>query len=143
MSAKISSSGQRGEAEGYGSELPNGGARVVNVREADDAQQLYEKIRQTREQKHRRLGRPNRIPQQVALNLDEHVPTRMEVEQEDSASPLAPKRKSRNEKVSVQAAAEDDFDLVDAERIEPSLSESELSFDEDEGSGHKAAVAEA
>jgi cell division protein ZipA len=74
--------GDRQGLDDYGSELPNGGARVVNVREAGDARQLNRQIRQIQDEKRRRLGRPQRIPEQVALNLDEQVPTLMEVEQE-------------------------------------------------------------
>jgi cell division protein ZipA len=127
-----------GRGDEYGSELPNGGARVVNVRKPDDAQQLYRKIQEEREEKKRRLGRPNRIPQQVALNLDEHVPTLMEVEVEEERKLPAQKKSRQTEKVSAKrrepAAVQDEllgdplaFD--DDDRIEPQLTSD---FDQDE-----------
>lgn len=120
-----------GKGDEYGSELPNGGARVVNVRKQDDAQELYRKIREEREAKKRRLGRPNRIPQQVALNLDEHVPTLMEVEQgqQDSSSDKvarsekASARKRHKAAVAQEILVEDDPLAFDGDdRIEPQLS---------------------
>lgn len=140
------SSGKKSDA--FGSELPNGGARVATVRKADDAQQFYQQIRQTREDKQRRLGRPSRIPQQVALNLDEQVPTLMEVEQEERNSASvksatdgsakadrssAGKRRAsakRHEPAAPEREPLDDImDFRDDERIEPQLSES-LEFSE-------------
>lgn len=120
-----------GGGEEYGSELPNGGARVVNVRKPDDAQQLYRKIQQEREEKKRRLGRPNRIPQQVALNLDEHVPTLMEVEEEERQL-SATQKKSRSAGKPTTAEhhkpstpddklLDDPFGFDDGDRIEPQL----------------------
>lgn len=108
----------------YGSELPNGGARVVNVRKPDDARQLYQQIRQTREEKTRRLGRPNRIPQQVALNLEEQVPTLMEVEQEaqKSAGEAAQQAAAKPQRQKAAETATDDFTDSWDERIEPRLS---------------------
>lgn len=137
---KSKGSGKQG-SETYGSELPNGGARVVNVRKPDDAQQSYQKIRQTREEKTRRLGRPNRIPQQVALNLDEHVPTLMEVEQEEQKSTRAdsttqadttrakPRRRIEAE-TQAETAPEELAESLHDERIEPRLSDENIGFDE-------------
>ncbi|MCW8193544.1 cell division protein ZipA [Proteobacteria bacterium 005FR1] len=119
-----------GDGDEYGSELPNGGARVVNVRKSDDAQQLYRKIREEREQKKRRLGRPNRIPQQVALNLDEHVPTLMEMEQDEQREQARnnprmekPSALKRKKTAAVQEELLDEDPLFDdGDRIEPQLS---------------------
>ncbi|MEX1032235.1 MAG: cell division protein ZipA [Cellvibrionaceae bacterium] len=113
----------------YGSELPNGGARVVNVRKPDDAEQRYREIRQSREANKRRLGRPNRIPEQVALNLDEHVPLLMEVEQErsvvTSASPERSEPRRQQEKQQEPRSYPKDplEDYADDGRIEPQLSQ--------------------
>lgn len=127
------------DSETYGSELPNGGARVVNVRKPDDAQQLYRQIRQTREEKTRKLGRPNRIPQQVALNLDEHVPTLMEVEQEEQKFPANASAQQTNARrpaplerrptaTAVSDSAMDDelSESRDDDRIEPRLSDEDM-----------------
>ncbi|UTW46211.1 cell division protein ZipA [bacterium SCSIO 12696] len=42
--------------DGYGSELPNGGARVVSVRDEDDAEQLHGKIREAAEDRKPKLA---------------------------------------------------------------------------------------
>lgn len=119
----------------YGSELPSGGARVVKVRKADDARQRYRQIRQSSEEGKRRLGRANRIPEQVALNLDEQVPTLMEVEeaQEKSAASQGSSRKpeaKRDDKAAEPAGQQDDLlEIVldfDDDRIEPQLSDDDL-----------------
>lgn len=120
--------GSRAEPDSYGSELPNGGARVVNVRKSDDAEERYRQIRQSREVKKRRLGRTNRIPEQVALNLDEQVPTLMEVEREEqSASESAAKTATAASQT--EQPQEDMLELVldfDDDRIEPQLSGADL-----------------
>lgn len=62
----------------YGSELPSGGARVVNVRKAQDAVERNEAIRQKAQHQRRNQLKSFRIPEQVSLNLDQQVPTLME-----------------------------------------------------------------
>ena len=66
------------ESSDYGSELPSGGARVVNVRKAEDAVERNVEIRQKAEYKRRNALKSFRIPEQVSLNLDQQVPTLME-----------------------------------------------------------------
>ncbi|MGQ9425343.1 cell division protein ZipA [Gilvimarinus sp. F26214L] len=99
----------RENAQTYGSELPNGGARVAKVRKPDDARQLHEQLRQNRETQRP----PARIPEQVALNLDEHVPTLMEVE-------------SIEEEAASAADATQAAESTPERRIEPRLSEPDL-----------------
>ena len=72
-----SASADNSEPESYGSELPNGGARVVTVRAPDGAQLRNNKIKQNARTPKTR-GRSQRIPEQVTLNLDESVPMLME-----------------------------------------------------------------
>lgn len=82
----------------YGSELPSGGARVVNVRKAEDATERNSQIRQEAEYKRKNQLKSFRIPEQVSLNLDQQVPTLME---------------------SVADESQDQGDFQDDDRIEP------------------------
>ena len=69
----------------YISELPNGGARVVAVRDSSDRPQRERKLsaRELKEQR-RREAAAKRTPEQARLNLDESVPILMEsVEHQD------------------------------------------------------------
>lgn len=69
----------------YISELPNGGARVVGVRDPSDRPQREKKLsaRELKEQR-RREEAAKRTPEQARLNLDESVPILMEsVEHQD------------------------------------------------------------
>lgn len=82
MSLKANKGADRDIDEGYGSELPNGGARVVGHRDEDDTRQLTRNVQESFGQTKTTLGA--RIPEQVALNLDEDVPMLMDsVEDED------------------------------------------------------------
>ncbi len=82
-SIKMSSSIPRGSkveaAEGgeeFGSELPNGGARVIAQRNEKDTRELTRNLQENFEKTKTTLR--HRIPEQVALNLDEEVPMLME-----------------------------------------------------------------
>lgn len=81
MSRNISKTDE-GIPETYGSELPNGGARVVGVRDEDDTRELTRNLQQDFERSKTTLGR-RKIPEQVTLNLDEEVPMLMESVTED------------------------------------------------------------
>ena len=67
------------EAPTYGSELPNGGARVVAVRDPKESRLRHRKpsARELKEQR-RRGEVTKRTPEQASLNLDESVPILME-----------------------------------------------------------------
>lgn len=120
------------EPETYGSELPNGGARVVTVRAPDDAQQRNSKIKQTVQANSSRAGRSRRLPEQVALNLDEAVPMLMESvgENKNAAQSHEAKRATTNapRRAESQHSLFDDpliDDVADADergRIEPRIS---------------------
>lgn len=113
MSRRVSSSADV-DLDSY-SELPNGGARVVKTREPEVARRRHEEIRQSKETS-------PRIPQQVALNLDEHVPTLMEVEQQEAAaSQKASEHKS--------SAAKEKPVRPARERVEPTFNVDELDED--------------
>lgn len=68
--------------EGYGSELPNGGARVVGQRDDDNAREVPQSAQETFGLSKTAL-RP-RTPEQVSLNLDEEVPMLMDSVEEES-----------------------------------------------------------
>lgn len=60
------------------SEFPSGGARVAAYRDKVHASTVNESLKQTYLSKKTTVGAPNRIPEQVTLNLDEHVPMLMD-----------------------------------------------------------------
>lgn len=96
------------DGQEYGSELPNGGARVLN-RELSEADDLNSEVRKAFSP----VGtKPRKIPEQVSLNLDEKVPMLM-----DSVSDQA------------EQLLEGDTD----ERREPVFNETESSNVLDEG----------
>lgn len=99
------------EAPSYLSELPNGGARVVGVRDSSEAPVRERKLsaRELKEQR-RREEAANRTPEQARLNLDESVPILMESVE--------------------QVAVQDELG-----RIEPSFSSDE-GYDEDQPKAH-------
>ncbi len=84
MSRSMPAGEERGTGPGYGSELPNGGARVVAHRDEDDAKALTRNLQETFEQSKTTLQKPLKIPEQVTLNLDEEVPMLMEPVDEDA-----------------------------------------------------------
>lgn len=67
------------------SEFPSGGARVVGNRESEEAKSLNENVRKSFEEGRVTVGAPQRIPEQVALNLEASVPMLMESVEVDSA----------------------------------------------------------
>lgn len=64
--------------EEAGSEFPSGGARVVGYRDADDVNNVTQNARANYTASRQTKGAPNRLPEQVALNLDVPVPMLME-----------------------------------------------------------------
>lgn len=90
--------------EGYTSELPNGGARVVPKRDRmahpDDEPEA--------------TGTSARIPQQVALNLDESVPMLME-SVEERTEPVIAENLSQNESLEEGLRREPSFSALEPE----------------------------
>ena len=102
------------EPPSYLSELPNGGARVVGVRDASDNQPMREKKLSARELKEQRRREEiaNRTPEQARLNLDESVPILMEsVEQIDA-------RTDEHGRIEPSFSAEEDYHQHSAEAEE-------------------------
>ncbi|BFM07489.1 cell division protein ZipA [Halioxenophilus aromaticivorans] len=64
------------EPQTYGSELPKGGARVVSKRDESEAEKLNNSVKEAYAASKTTKG--FRIPEQVALNLDESVPMLMD-----------------------------------------------------------------
>lgn len=82
MSLSMHKGINKSDIEGYGSELPNGGARVVEPRETD----TDPTIGQARQhQAASNVEEPLRDPEQVTFNLDEEVPMLMESIESDPA----------------------------------------------------------
>ncbi len=94
------------------SEFPSGGARVAAYRDPDHASNVNENLKQGYLAKKTTVGAPSRIPEQVALNLDEHVPMLM-----DSVGEAAEEDPIEEEVVSQKEpslGSLDDIDVVDA-----------------------------
>lgn len=128
MSLSLNQGANKEDPADYGSELPTGGARVVDVREDGDAKELNQQIRKNSKEKISRLGRPYKIPEQVTLNLDEQVPMLMESVQDDKPSKqsaVASESKAQSfKKKNHQIDLIDD--VGDDGRIEPQFQEIEL-----------------
>lgn len=81
-SIRLSRNAQRADLEVgapvSSSEFPSGGARVVQVRDPKDALHRNENVRKKFEAGMITKGAPRRIPEQVALNLEESVPMLMD-----------------------------------------------------------------
>lgn len=69
--------GEPETAENRG-EFPSGGARVAAYRDPKDAENLNKNVRKTFEKSRITVGAPQRIPEQVTLNLEESVPMLMD-----------------------------------------------------------------
>ena len=82
MSLSMHQGTEKKDLEEFGSELPNGGARVVSQRAPEDVDQLNRSVRESFEASKVTLAKPipPREPEQVSLNLDEDVPMLMEVD---------------------------------------------------------------
>ena len=82
-SIKISKNAEHADQElneerHYSSEFPAGKARVAKQRDSDSAKALNQSVKQKFEAGKVTLGAPQRIPEQVTLNLEESVPTLMD-----------------------------------------------------------------
>lgn len=120
MARNLPDSGDdRSDIDNYGSELPSGGARVVSVRDPDEAELYNQEVRESLDTR-KSTAQSTHIPEQVALNLEESVPMLMEVEESSSdvlGDPLA------NPAAESFSAIEDD--PLDSTRVEPSITASE------------------
>ncbi|GAB1266242.1 cell division protein ZipA [Aurantivibrio infirmus] len=128
MSLSMHQGTNKEDLDDYGSELPSGGARVVDVREENDAKQLNRQIRQSSKDKLSRLGRPYKIPEQVTLNLDEQVPMLMESIQETKPEKKSPSTSNTNARPSKNKNPQIDLidDVGEDGRIEPQFQEIDI-----------------
>lgn len=88
MSLSMNKGSESGAAESYGSELPNGGARVIGVRDEDNTRVLTRNLQDNFEQTKTTL-KP-REPEQATLNLDEEVPMLMDSVVEEGSERVEP-----------------------------------------------------
>ncbi len=79
MSRNLPQSSSDESADHYGSELPSGGARVVSVRDIEEAEQCNQNVHDNFSGR-QSSTQPSYIPEQVALNLEESVPMLMDVD---------------------------------------------------------------
>ncbi|MGH1470248.1 MAG: cell division protein ZipA [Cellvibrionaceae bacterium] len=110
MSLSMHQGTTKDDLDDYGSELPNGGARVIDVRDENHAEDFNKNLKEQQVSK-RKIKKPYRIPQQVSLSLDEHVPMLMEsvddvveqsLQEQLSTSEKVAKEKSANSKKTFQ-----------------------------------------
>lgn len=112
------------------SEFPSGGARVAQVRDPDEASNLNENVRKNFEAKKVTKGAPNRLPEQVSLNLETPVPMLMDSVEAPEASNL----KGEEGVGKARPAARNREDALDdnySDPREPSLGSFENLDDED------------
>ena len=115
------------DLDAFGSELPNGGARVVDVRDETDTRQLTQKFQQKFEKsKTTSSSRMSRIPEQVALNLEEEVPVLMDSVAHGTDQRVEPTMSGEDEDIDLLDAddsqqSEDELDplFMDAEPLPP------------------------
>ena len=79
MARNLPQSSADDNADDYGSELPSGGARVVSVRDTDQAEQCNKNVHDNFSGR-QSSTQPAHIPEQVALNLEQSVPMLMDVD---------------------------------------------------------------
>lgn len=72
----------------YGSELPNGGARVVGTRDPEQALELARSMRKDLSESQTTRSFRSRSPEQTSLNLDEEVPMLMESVERERVEPI-------------------------------------------------------
>lgn len=109
MSLSMHNGTDKEDLQNYGSELPNGGARVIVERDADDAKQKTLSVQESFANK-RSSSFKSRIPEQVSLNLDEiiseeEVPMLMEATQQEASEQANKGVLSSDEKDSADSAA--------------------------------------
>jgi len=110
------------------SEFPSGGARVAGYRDPDEVPRVNQTVKKSYQAKKVTVGAPRRIPEQVALNLDEHVPMLMD-------SVVAPKKEeaSKPEEEEVERLHEpslgdlDELDAIDESPEPPAEQKTEKS----------------
>ncbi len=85
MSLSMHQGISKDDLDPYGSELPNGGARVTTRRDENRASKVNQTVRQSKEPRPRKSS----IPEQVTLNLDESVPMLMESVEESHSSSMS------------------------------------------------------
>ncbi|NHN36000.1 cell division protein ZipA [Pseudomaricurvus alcaniphilus] len=150
MSRSVNKGLEKGELDTFGSELPNGGARVVSKRGEEDARAVTQSMKESYRKKRTTVGM-RRIPQQVTLNLDEEVPVLMEsvagestkarskarVEPTFSADEaVADDESDNNTESEPQEFEEDGADYIDDDHFDPLFAEPKdadrIQLDEDD-----------
>lgn len=137
MSLSMHKGIDKSELDNYGSELPNGGARVVASRDEDEARELTRSLQESFEETQSLKPAKPRIPEQVTLNLEdldleEEVPMLMEMETvaqpeaemvESVAEPESvSERDLIDEGIADPVDADPLMDDVPPERVEPVIS---------------------
>ncbi len=141
MSLSMHQGTTKDDLDVYGSELPNGGARVVGQRDANKAGEVNTTVRKSSERKHFKSSRPRPQPEQQSLNLDESVPMLMDsVAEEPSTHTVSPDDiedvlladSSGRREPTFSEYVEDDSDEVDSDRgADATLGEEALDFNDE------------
>lgn len=98
LSKNAQKADQEGDAPVSSSEFPSGGARVASYRKDDEAKNLNENVRKSFEAKRVTVGAPQRIPEQVTLNLQESVPMLMDSVEEADEHAQSTKQSAKEER---------------------------------------------
>ena len=150
MSLSMHNGTEKQDSTGYGSELPNGGARVIVERDAEEAKQKTLHVQESFAEK-RSPSFKNRIPEQVSLNLDEIIseqdvpmlmePTLEEISDEHSEGVTAVEQDS-NDSASVSVGILSKTRVVERKvkneqidsngRVEPTFNQESTPIAEDE-----------
>ena len=110
------------------SEFPSGGARVVTYRDEQDVLNLNATLRKSYQEGRITVGAPQRIPEQVTLNLEESVPMLMDsVELEDESDTI---EDSHSGSIEPQLGSLENLQDIaeEAEDLPPPEEESEQDF---------------
>lgn len=103
------------------SEFPSGGARVAGYRDHGHAITVNESLKQTYLAKRTTVGAPNRIPEQVTLNLDEHVPMLMDSVEAPNKTPAPEFIEEEKDALEPSLGSLHDLDAIDDEEAEESM----------------------
>ena len=104
------------DADVNASEFPSGGARVAAYRDPDHALNVNKTVKESHTASRWTRGAPNRIPEQVSLNLDTPVPMLMDSVDEHAEHTPAPQERE---------PVIGDLSNLDDDDLQPGLCDSE------------------
>ncbi len=119
----VDDSGATEERELTSSEFPSGGARVAARRDPHDIEHVNQHLKENYAASKMTRGAPNRIPEQVSLNLDASVPMLMdsvEAQEESEAAPAEATAADHHEQENIEPALGDFANLDEGDAAQAS-----------------------